>query len=59
MDTFKHNLGAMVFIKASYEQGEVIGRAEYTNSEPTYLVRYKDGTGCAVEKWWSESALQR
>lgn len=54
----KFNLGTFVTIKVSEESGEVIGRAEYVSrSEPQYLVRYKDGTGCAVERWWDESAL--
>lgn len=51
-------LGAMVKIIASGEEGEVIGRAEYESSENSYFVRYKAGDGRAVEAWWNESALK-
>lgn len=54
----KYQLGDIRTINCSDERGEVIGRAEYAaKSEPVYLVRYVDGTGCAVEKWWDESAI--
>lgn len=59
----KFNLGEHVTILRTrnevhmQEGGKVIGRAEHYNCEPQYLVRYVDGTGCAVEKWWAESAL--
>lgn len=53
----KFELKQQVTIAASGENGEVIGRAEYTNAENTYLIRYKSGDGRAVETWWSESAL--
>lgn len=55
--TFTINLGDKATITASTETGEVIGRAEYTNSEPTYYLRYKASDGRAVEQWWSQSAL--
>ncbi|MDD2367031.1 MAG: hypothetical protein PHN84_12785 [Desulfuromonadaceae bacterium] len=55
--TFKWQMGTCVEIKASKEQGNVIGRAEYQNSEDQYLVRYCGGDGRAVEMWWAESAL--
>lgn len=54
---FKFELGNAVAIAASGEQGEVIGRAEYTHAERTYLLRYKAADGRAVESWWSESAI--
>ena len=54
----KFILGQQVQIKVSNEQGEVIVRAEYLNSENAYLLRYKSGDGRAVEAWWGESALQ-
>ncbi len=54
----KYELKDVVSICVSGETGEVIGRAEYKNSESTYLLRYKDADGTAVEKWWSESALK-
>ena len=54
---FKFELQQTVTIAASGEAGEVIGRAEYTTSESSYLVRYKAGDGRATEAWWNESAL--
>ena len=56
--SFKFNLSDSVKIAASGETGEVIGRAEYSNAENGYLVRYKAGDGRATESWWGESALQ-
>lgn len=53
----KIELKQNVIIVASGEQGEVIGRAEYTTSDPCYLVRYKCADGRAVEAWWTETAL--
>lgn len=53
----KFELTTTVTIAASGEQGEVIGRAEYTHAEPSYLVRYKCADGRAVESWWTESSL--
>jgi hypothetical protein len=57
MVMWKLELGALAIIKASEESGEVIGRAEYSNSEPSYYVRYKAADGRAVEAWWPESAV--
>jgi len=53
----KIELKQNVTIVESGEQGTVIGRAEYTTSDPCYLVRYKCADGRAVESWWTESAL--
>lgn len=54
---FKFELKQQVKITASDESGEVIARAEYSESSPAYLVRYKAADGRAVEQWWNESAL--
>ncbi len=54
---WKFELNGPVVIKCSDEKGEVIGRAEYTYAERSYLVRYKAADGRAVEAWWAESAL--
>ncbi|POM13914.1 bacteriophage protein [Burkholderia cepacia] len=54
---FKFKLGDDITIEASGETGVVVGRAEYSNVEDAYLVRYKAGDGRATESWWSESAL--
>lgn len=39
------------------EEGEVIGRAQYVNADPSYFVRYKAGDGCQKENWFTEDAL--
>lgn len=57
MAEFKFNLGQEVVIQVSGERGQVIGRAEYLNSENQYWVRYKRADGTATEAWWHESAL--
>jgi hypothetical protein len=57
MDELKFALGQHLKIKASDEEGEVVGRAEYLHAEPAYYVRYKAADGRAVESWWSQSAL--
>jgi len=54
---FKYKLAAGVTIVVSGEEGEVIGRADYTDDEDRYLIRYKSADGRAVEGWWAESAL--
>lgn len=47
-----------VRIIASGEEGEVVARCEYLSSDPTYLVRYCNAQGQAVEVWWVEDSLQ-
>lgn len=59
MDSFSFPLNAEVVITASGEKGIVIGRAEYTTSQPSYLLRYRSADGRAVEAWWSQDALVR
>lgn len=54
----KYALGQAVAITASGETGTVVGRSEYSNAEPSYLIRYRSGDGRAVEAWWTESALE-
>jgi uncharacterized protein (DUF2126 family) len=54
---FKLDLSQRVEIQVSGEEGYVIGRAEYVDSENSYQVRYKSATGQAIEAWWAESAL--
>lgn len=55
---FSFTLGQRVVITVSGEEGEVIARAEYLQSENNYLLRYKDAQGMAREEWWREGALQ-
>ncbi len=54
---FKFEIGQSITVAISSEAGEVVGRAEYSASENTYLIRYKAADGRAVESWWNESAL--
>lgn len=54
---FNYELGDTVEIDASGEQGTVIARAEYLNSEDQYQLRYACADGRAVEQWWADSAL--
>lgn len=56
--TFEFELNQQVSLRCSGEQGNVIGRAEYIESTPSYYIRYKAADGRAVESWWSGSALQ-
>jgi len=55
--TFRFELGDNVGIIVSSERGMVIARAEYLESEPQYLLRYKAADGRACEAWWAENAL--
>lgn len=57
MEQFKFKLGDRVRLTESGEDGAVVGRAEYSNSSNTYLIRYKAGDGRQVEQWWQEDAL--
>lgn len=54
---FKFELGAKVQLMPSWERGIVVGRAEYSNSDNSYFVRYSNSTGLQ-EKWWPEDALE-
>ena len=54
---YKFQLDDELNITCSGETGFVIGRAEYTNQQPQYLLRYKSADGRAVESWWAEDAL--
>lgn len=54
---FRFELRQQATIQASGESGEVLGRAEYATSEPSYFLRYKRADGVACEAWWPESAL--
>lgn len=58
MRKFKFDIGQQVMIAISGESGEVIGRAEYADSENSYFLRYKDAQGMAREEWWREGALR-
>ena len=59
MSNFKFNLGDNVQLSHSTENGVVIGRAEYSEQTPQYLVRYQAADGRQVENWWNEAAIAR
>jgi hypothetical protein len=59
LNDFDFELGDEVKIDASGETGKIIGRSEFTNAEPQYLIRYKCADGRAVESWWSEESLTK
>lgn len=54
----KFNLAQRVIIDCSDEDGVIIARAEYMHAEPSYLVRYSNGQGVAIEAWWTEQSLR-
>jgi hypothetical protein len=56
-DIFKFSLNQIVKCVKSDEQGEVIGRAEYTNAPHAYLVRYCNASGEQHESWFSADAI--
>ncbi|WP_313609855.1 hypothetical protein [Rhizobium sp.] len=39
------------------ETGVVIGRSQYTNCNPQYLVRYVAADGRQIEEWLAEDAI--
>lgn len=55
---FTFKLGQTARITVSGEQGQIVGRAEYSTSEPSYLIRYPSVEGVAVERWWTQSAIE-
>lgn len=57
MNSFLFALKQLVVLVDSEECGTVIGRAEYSTSQNSYLVRYKAADGRQVENWWGEDAL--
>ena len=58
MKKFKFDIGEKVELIESGEQGTVTGRAEYDNTENSYLVRYKAADGRQQQCWWEESAIK-
>lgn len=47
-----------MMIAASGEIGTVIGTAIFLGGRRSYLLRYCNNAGVAVEQWWDESALK-
>ncbi len=58
MNNYKYQIADKVEIICSGEQGIVIGRAEYLDSNNQYFIRYRSADGRAVEQWWDENALK-
>ena len=57
MSPFLFDLGQSLMIAVSGETGTVIGRCEYLQGQPNYLLRYKTGDGRATEVFWGQDAL--
>lgn len=55
---FAFELGDDVDFQHSAETGTVIGRIEYSNRPPQYLVRYEAGDGCQRETWMDGDAIE-
>lgn len=55
--TFKHELGQLVQVTISGEEGHIKGRAEYTNTCNVYMVHYRAADGRAVCSWFDEDEL--
>jgi hypothetical protein len=58
MESFKYELGAIVGMVETAESGTITGRAQFSNGENSYLVRYRAANGCQTEAWWGESAIE-
>lgn len=57
MKEFSHELGEQVELNSG-EKGVVIARAEYLESEPSYLIRYVAADQRLTEAWWSGQAIK-
>lgn len=55
--TWKFDMGQRVALIDSGEEGVVIARAEYSNSDDNYYVRYCAADGRQTEAWWTGDAL--
>ncbi|QCA04879.1 hypothetical protein [Pantoea vagans] len=54
---FKHELGQVVQVTVSGEEGHVKGRAEYANCCNQYLIHYCAADGRAVDAWFEEGEI--
>ncbi|KAF1367140.1 hypothetical protein [Yokenella regensburgei] len=55
---FKYELGQVVKVSISGEEGHVKARAEYTNCCNQYLIHYQAADGRAVDAWFEEGEIQ-
>ncbi|HBV8337116.1 TPA: hypothetical protein OL733_003933 [Citrobacter freundii] len=56
--SFKHELGQVVEVSISGEEGHIKARAEYTNSCNQYLIHYQTADGRASDAWFEEGEIQ-
>lgn len=50
--SFKHELGQVVTVTISEEEGRIKARAEYTHGPNQYLIHYRAVDGRAVDAWF-------
>ncbi|WP_243233875.1 hypothetical protein [Klebsiella pneumoniae] len=55
--SFKHELGQVVTVNISEEEGHIKARAEYTHGPNKYLIHYRAVDGRAVDAWFEEGEL--
>nr|WP_130065534.1 DUF2586 family protein [Escherichia coli] len=55
--SFKHELGQVVEVSISGEEGHIKARAEYTNSCNQYLIHYQTADGRASDAWFEEGEI--
>lgn len=58
MSEFKFKLNQYVEISVGTEAGFVVGRAEYVNKSPDYLIRLRALDGRQVDSWMPERVIQ-
>ncbi|QWL96605.1 hypothetical protein IZ183_17210 [Morganella morganii subsp. morganii] len=56
---FKHELGQVVQVTISGEEGHVKARAEYHNGPNQYLIHYLAADGRGTDGWFEEGELSR
>ncbi|SPZ24043.1 Uncharacterised protein [Providencia rettgeri] len=54
---FKHELGQVVQVTISGEEGHIKGRAEYQNDTNQYYVHYLSADGRAMNSWFEEGEI--
>ncbi len=54
---FKHELGQVVQVTISGEEGHIKARAEYKSGVNQYLIHYLSADGRGVDGWFEEGEL--
>ena len=54
----KFELKQVVRLVDSRDAGVVVGRAEYVNANPGYLIRFVGADGRQRKEWWDESEIE-